>query len=625
MNSLKNTIASLQKMFAGVRTDAYGKFFDKTETEPKRYLATHSPVTEAVLEAHIAGKQPIGQYLMLAGAYTSTVAAFDVDDHAGTVAWDEMLRHTKNLCTGLKRRGMKPLAFRSGGGKGTHIFCVWQEPQDAASIIALFSEILAEYGLKKGEEGIDKGTVEIFPKQTSVPQDGTGNLIAVPLARQSVALSDGGFEVLPKEQFCFTEAHYSPAIQHATPDRNTLRETSKIRAGYDVVRGALNVIPADDYSLWIRILLCLKGAVEADILTEEQGEKLYSEWSVRSEKHNPQRDDALWQRMRPTGDLTLGTLFWCAKEHGWVAPATYTSTPAEIEWEEPIDFRRSATKIAEFPADFLPGEFGSYANDIAYRMSVQREFTAIPLLIAFATILGRDVVLQPKQNDETWVERACLWGMVISEPGTRKSPSMKAAISPLSDIQKGYDAQYKKEKEIYDIAFAEHKKNGGSAPVKPKHKKIIVNDVTVEGLSVVISENPNGILLLRDELASFLLSMDQYKGGKGGDRGFFLECWGGGSWSSTRKTVQSISISDLYLNIYGTIQPEVARKLFAYTSDGLTARFGLMAYPDHQLRDFIDEAHDLKAEEAMQEKFDSILRLFYTNPKKSKGDDDEKM
>lgn len=624
MNSLNELVASLQKMFAGARTDAYGKFFDKTETEPKRYLAAHSPVTEAAFAAHIADKQPIGLYLMLAGSSASTVAAFDVDDHAGTVAWDEMLRHTKNLCTGLKRRGLRPFAFRSSGGKGTHIFCVWEEPQDAASIIALFSEILAEYGLKKGDSGVTKGTVEIFPKQTSVPKDGLGNLIAVPLARQSVALSDGDFELMPKEQFCFTDGHYSPAIQHATPDRNTLRETSKIRADYDVVRGALNVIPADDYGLWIRILLCLKGAVEADILTEEQGEKLYSEWSGRSEKHNPKRDDVLWQRMRPTGDLTLGTLYWCAKQHGWVAPATSVPAPAEIEWDEPIDFRRSSTPTPPFPQDFLPGAFGDFARDIAHRMSVPLEFAAIPLLIAFATIFGRKVVLQPKKHDETWMEWACLWGMVVSEPGTKKSPSMKEATRPLALIQKRFNAIYQCEMAQYEKDYAAYSrdKSNNPRPTKPKERFVIVNDATVEALCQTMGEHDIDMLMLCDELAKFLLSMNQYKG-KGGDKGFYLQCWSGGAHTIIRKTAANISLSDLYLSIYGAIQPEVARKLFSDTSDGFTARFGLMAYPDNQEVKFVDEPHDEKAKKAVCASFEAALRIFQETILQTEGHDNE--
>jgi hypothetical protein len=90
-----------------------------------------------------------------------------------------------------------------------------------------------------------------------------------------------------------------------------------------------------------------------------------------------------------------------------------------------------------------------------------------------------------------------------------------------------------------------------------------------------------GLSLVRDELAGFLLNMSRYKSGS--DRQFYLECYSGGSYSVDRIGRGEQFINDLYLNIFGGIQPQVARKIFSVESgtvDGFFDRFGLLCYPE---------------------------------------------
>jgi putative DNA primase/helicase len=55
----------------------------------------------------------------------------------------------------------------------------------------------------------------------------------------------------------------------------------------------------------------------------------------------------------------------------------------------------------------------------------------------------------------------------------------------------------------------------------PVELRYLVNDTTVEKLGEVLNQNPNGLLLFRDELSGFLHTMDRR--GHENDRAFYCE------------------------------------------------------------------------------------------------------
>src|SRR3954466_13226305 len=60
---------------------------------------------------------------------------------------------------------------------------------------------------------------------------------------------------------------------------------------------------------------------------------------------------------------------------------------------------------------------------------------------------------------------------------------------------------------------------------EPPCPRLVVNDATVEKLGELLNENPNGLLLIRDELPGWLAKMesDEYQS----DRAFYLETFNG--------------------------------------------------------------------------------------------------
>src|SRR5690606_21503852 len=110
------------------------------------------------------------------------------------------------------------------------------------------------------------------------------------------------------------------------------------------------------------------------------------------------------------------------------------------------------------------------------------------------------------------------------------------------------------EKEINHLKEMLVKKMNELDESTPKAKRYKTNDATIEKLSNILLDNPNGIMIIRDELAGWLSSLQKF--GREGDREFYLESWNGyGSYTVDRVGRGTIHIPSLCLSIFGGIQP----------------------------------------------------------------------
>lgn len=149
---------------------------------------THQKLTTERIRAHLNGGPARGVCPIKAGESTTMVAVLDFDSHGGEVNWDEMSAKVAVVAETLGMIGMEPILFRSGGGKGVHLYLLWDAPQDAYSVRVMLIEALSVAGLKSGAKGLVQGEVEIFPKQDSVAADGFGNQFILPGSRASTPL-----------------------------------------------------------------------------------------------------------------------------------------------------------------------------------------------------------------------------------------------------------------------------------------------------------------------------------------------------------------------------------------------------------------------------------------------------
>ena len=121
---------------------------------------------------------------------------------------------------------------------------------------------------------------------------------------------------------------------------------------------------------------------------------------------------------------------------------------------------------------------------------------------------------------------------------------------------------------------------------EPTLRRYISNDPTAAALGQLLIENPNGMLVYRDELVSLFQGLDREDNAEG--RGFYLQGWNGTNPYTFDRIVRGmhLHVSAVCLSVLGSTQPgKIARYLSTAVrggagDDGLIQRFGLMVWPD---------------------------------------------
>ena len=93
----------------------------------------------------------------------------------------------------------------------------------------------------------------------------------------------------------------------------------------DTLRAALYSIPADDRETWVTIAMAIKSD------RGEAGFTMWDTWSRQSDRYKSADARAVWRSCKPTGGITIATLYHLAKENGWdgQAPVMPQASPEE--------------------------------------------------------------------------------------------------------------------------------------------------------------------------------------------------------------------------------------------------------------------------------------------------------
>lgn len=329
----EHLIAALEPITSRVRTDVTA-----TRTEQGQMIwAKGEALTRPRLLAHLNGEKPRGCCPIKNGESTTRLALFDLDSHKGETPWAEMVKITEGLVEEMEARGLHPVAFRSSGGHGVHVFAVWDEPQDAYSVRVLLAEVLAAAGFKNGTKGVAQGEIEIFPKQASVAPNGFGSQFILPLHNKSEPLEPMlGYEPAGRDHALTLEWKASELVPQAErPEVQTVEAAEFTDARLKELRSALvHLGNNDDYDLWLKTVLALHndsgGSDEGYALARE-----YSSWSPLFDEDHLRKNVWDWASENPVegARVTGDTILFRAREAGWGAA-------------EPEDF-----DIIEPPAD----------------------------------------------------------------------------------------------------------------------------------------------------------------------------------------------------------------------------------------------------------------------------------
>jgi hypothetical protein len=274
------------------------------------------------------------------------------------------------------------------------------------------------------------------------------------------------------------------------------------------------------------------------------------------------------------------------------------------DWPQPdISVIRSARPPApvmaaeEFNAVF--GPWAGWLKDAAEVKGAPVDFVALSLLSTASAIIGNTRWAVPWEG---WKEAPVIWGMLVGDPSSGKSPALDAILDPVKAIDNMLSAEYlsaRKEwadkDEIAKMFLAKWKSDAkaaiaegeeatqrpkeASAGSEPVRERIRITDTTTEKAADLMRDNWRGLLLSRDELSGWLAGMDRYSGG--GDRPFWLEAFGGRGFSVDRKnSPEPVIVDHLSIAILGGTQPDKLDSLLVNTDDdGLLARF-LTVFPE---------------------------------------------
>ena len=130
----------------------------------------------------------------------------------------------------------------------------------------------------------------------------------------------------------------------------------------------------------------------------------------------------------------------------------------------------------------------------------------------------------------------------------------------------------------------------------------------MEKLGELLNQNPNGLLLIRDELAGFLTRMEKEE--FQGERAFYLEAFNGdGCFTYDRIVRGTIHIQNCTLSIIGGVQPSriaplVRGAISGTSNDGLIQRLQMTVWPDDICSwRWVDRKPDRDARDAFEDVF----------------------
>jgi len=321
------------------------------------------------------------------------------------------------------------------------------------------------------------------------------------------------------------------------------------------------------------------------------------------------------------------------------APPSADMPPIVESWPALREIKTELPPAPAFDAKaLLPDTLADFVLDEADRMPCPPDYIAAALLVCLGSVIGARCAIKPKRRDD-WLVTPNLFGGIVGDPSAKKSPALSTVTRFLDRLEAQEADKLKEALKVHEAemaAFEAHQaaiktsmKKAASGvgdsskmsaavadmqelepPAKPTQRRFKSNDSTVEKLGDLLTINPQGLLVYRDELIGLLASWE--KEGREGDRAFYLEGWNGtGSFNIDRIARGSLHIPNLCLSVFGGIQPELLERYLAgmaasLDNDGRIQRFQVLAYPEPTPWQWRDRYPVKGAREAVRDLFDRL-------------------
>lgn len=275
---MSNEIAlALQPLTSRVRTDV-------TATKNKEGVSiwTDQSLTHNRLVSHIENKKARGVCPIREGQTTTAVALLDLDSHQGETSWLTMLTVAREIQTHAQDfYGLQAVPFSSSGGRGIHLYFLFDQQQDAYSVRETLKTCLGDLGYKNGTAGVAAKQIEVFPKQDAVPTGGYGNQFILPMFNKSTPLDLAGMRELPKD--AVLKSDWWKMSRAVDPVAKPERAPKQMPTG-DLAKWVPYVMAIDpdcSYEEWLRVGMALHFESDANA----SALALWDEWSAMGAKY----------------------------------------------------------------------------------------------------------------------------------------------------------------------------------------------------------------------------------------------------------------------------------------------------------------------------------------------------
>ncbi len=228
---------------------------------------------------------------------------------------------------------------------------------------------------------------------------------------------------------------------------------------------------------------------------------------------------------------------------------------------QPMDILREHP-VAGFTEACVPAAIWDHASTVSEATGFDRSGSILADTVAAAAVVDDRRRLHVRGRTD-WFESARLWGALIGPPSAGKTPTIRASTGAIKELHRDVVEQWQKDNPDPDAK---------DATPRPA---IYTGDATVEKLADLCAANPRGLLLVTEELASWLGGIDAYRDGAGTKgRGDWLQMYDGGPHQVDRVKRGSIFVPNWSCGVLAAATPAGLRaQLRQLPDDGLIHRF----------------------------------------------------
>lgn len=256
------------------------------------------------------------------------------------------------------------------------------------------------------------------------------------------------------------------------------------------------------------------------------------------------------------------------------------------EWRN----RRNPDDFEPFPLDCLPDPVKQYVVEKSASLTVEPAALALLILLEAGACAGAVTKLR-LGND--WLVAPIIWGAIIGVSGSKKSPVLGAVdklVRAANDLFRRQHEEAMRKYRALVKASKFVKKDGedgeqtlAELPPEPVLRKSSITNATLEALQQYVQAYHRGVLVKKDELASFF--GDTTRNSRDGEASDWLSGHSGAPVNAIRKTVAHASVAEAHWSVVGGITPDEFRTQMRKghrLSDGTLSRFCLVWPPDMQ-------------------------------------------